>query len=106
MAKEKKDLATMTGKTKANKLRKVEKHVKKHPEDEAAKLKLKGLQSGAEQFSPRKKPINKNGWVNSLLNSKKLNSNQVNVLKDKLRPEKRKFELMETAKYLKSDSKV
>lgn len=106
MAKEKKDLITMTGKTKANKIRKVEKHVKNHPEDEAAKLKLKGLQSGVDQFSPRKKPINKNGWVNSLLTSKKLNSNQVNVLKDKLRPEKRKFELMETAKYLKSDSKV
>lgn len=104
MAKEKKDLATMTGKTKANKLRKVEKHVKKHPEDEAAKLKLKGLQSGAEQFSPRKKPTNKNGWINSMLTSKKLSSSKLADLKTKLRPEKRKFELMATAQYLKAEA--
>lgn len=104
MAKEKKDLVAMTSKTKSNKLRKIEKHVKKHPEDEAAKLKLKGLQSGADQFFPRKKPTNKNGWVNSMLTSKKLSSNKLENLKTKLRPEKRKHELMAIAQYLKAES--
>lgn len=104
--KEKKDTATVLSKTKANKLRKLEKHVKKFPEDKAAKEKLEALSKGSDQFTPRKKPINKNGWVNSILSNGKLSSNQVNSLKSKLRPEKRKFELMETAKYLKAESKI
>lgn len=104
--KEKKDLTTVLSKTKTNKLRKLEKHVKNFPEDKAAKEKLEALSKGSDQYTPRKKPVNKNGWINSVLSNKKLNINQVNSLKSKLRPEKRKFELMETAKYLKAESKI
>lgn len=106
MAKEKKDAAVVTAKTKANKIRKLEKHVKKFPSDVAAKAQLKGLQDSSVQLSPRKKPNSKNGWINSMLNNKKLSSNQINTLKDSLRLEKRKFELLETAKYLKTVSKI
>lgn len=104
--KEKKDLTTVLSKTKTNKLRKLEKHIKNFPGDKAAKEKFEALSKGSDQFTPRKKPVNKNGWINSILSNGKLNFNQVNSLKNKLRPEKRKFELMETAKYLKADSKI
>lgn len=104
--KEKKDQSLILSKTKANKLKKLEKHLKNFPEDKAAKEKYKALTEGSDQFSPRKKPISKNGWINSMLNNPKLKSTRGIYLKNKLRPEKRKFDLMETAKHLKAESKI
>lgn len=106
MAKDKKDASVLSSKTKENKLRKLAKHVKTFPKDASAKEQLEALKSNKAQVSVRKKSQNKGGWVNSMLSNSKLNSNALNAIKAKMRPELRKKGLMDMAKMLKTQSSL
>ena len=92
--------------TEANKLNKLQKHVKNFPNDLFANQFLNDILTNKKTFSTRKSSVSKDGWVTSNINSKKNSEQQKEELKKLFKPELRTQQLKEMAQHLKLVKKI
>lgn len=83
----------------SNKIRKLEKYVKKNPNDVQSKERLDNLKKDSTLYSVRKKPENKLGWLTSTIAGKSADYKKL------LNPEKRKSYVTHMAQVLKFNKK-
>ena len=87
--------------SKANKLNKLRKHVKKFPNDKTAISLLADIEGSKKSFSVRKASVSKDGWVTSNINSVNNTNEKKEELKKLFKPELRTNQLKEMARHLK-----
>lgn len=96
-------MSTIKEKTKANKLKKLKQHLKKHPQDNQNLDYYEGLISGKIVPNARKKSEVSLGWINSTL--KKYKGSELDELKKYFSLENRRYNLKYLSQILKSGQK-